>query len=232
MALRKSSHCGLVGCLCRWWHRDVGPVALSCLVLSSRVWCSSSLDVRALLVGMPSRPPSSWGVVLTQPSCYCCCCCCCCSCYCCSCCSCCCRRCFCCCCRRLGACVLKRPLTSYHPCMPPDCCRSLCVWSRLWRRYMYAGCTQIPQYIVARSKTAEEAYSDVWEVIMEMADRAASRGCSVPTEGEHKNIYIYFHVPPHRSFVIVVFPRRDRSGSAVVIAHVQYWVVVACTACC
>ncbi|CAN0004632.1 unnamed protein product [Pylaiella littoralis] len=40
----------------------------------------------------------------------------------------------------------------------------------------------VSQYIVARSKTAEEAYSDVYEVIMEMADRAASRGCSVPTE--------------------------------------------------
>ncbi|CAN0071617.1 unnamed protein product [Ectocarpus sp. 12 AP-2014] len=40
----------------------------------------------------------------------------------------------------------------------------------------------ISQYIVARSKTAEEAYSDTWEVVMEMADRAASRGCDVPTE--------------------------------------------------
>eukprot|EP00752_Nemacystus_decipiens_P001639 g1594.t1 len=40
----------------------------------------------------------------------------------------------------------------------------------------------ISQYIVTRSKTAEEAYSDVWEVVMEMADRAALRGCSVPTE--------------------------------------------------
>ncbi|CAB1116868.1 unnamed protein product [Ectocarpus sp. CCAP 1310/34] len=40
----------------------------------------------------------------------------------------------------------------------------------------------ISQYIVTRSKTAEEAYSDTWEVVMEMADRAASRGCDVPTE--------------------------------------------------
>ncbi|CBJ31484.1 expressed unknown protein [Ectocarpus siliculosus] len=40
----------------------------------------------------------------------------------------------------------------------------------------------ISQYVVARSKTAEEAYSDTWEVVMEMADRAASRGCDVPTE--------------------------------------------------
>ena len=43
---------------------------------------------------------------------------------------------------------------------------------------------QISQYIVARSETPEEAYGDAWEVIMEMADRAACRGCSVPTEGE------------------------------------------------
>ncbi|CAM9280990.1 unnamed protein product [Ectocarpus fasciculatus] len=42
--------------------------------------------------------------------------------------------------------------------------------------------SNISQFIVARSKTAEEAYSDTWEVIMEMADRAASRGCDVPTE--------------------------------------------------
>lgn len=43
---------------------------------------------------------------------------------------------------------------------------------------------QISQFIVARSKTAEEAYGDVWEVVMEMAGRAANRGCSVPTDGE------------------------------------------------
>lgn len=43
---------------------------------------------------------------------------------------------------------------------------------------------QIAQYVVARSKTAEEAYADVWEVVTEMAERAATRGCSVPTEGE------------------------------------------------
>lgn len=43
--------------------------------------------------------------------------------------------------------------------------------------------TQISQFVVARSETGEEAYFDVWEVIAEMAGRAASRGCNVPTQG-------------------------------------------------
>lgn len=66
----------------------------------------------------------------------------------------------------------------------PSSCSVFCCFAVLFHLFVLVLHAQISQYIVARSKTPEEAYSDVWEVIMEMADRAANRGCNVPTEGK------------------------------------------------
>lgn len=49
--------------------------------------------------------------------------------------------------------------------------------------FLLSSALQIAQYLVVRSRTAEEVYADVWEVVNDMADRAANHGCSIPTEG-------------------------------------------------
>ncbi|CAM9484483.1 unnamed protein product, partial [Discosporangium mesarthrocarpum] len=58
--------------------------------------------------------------------------------------------------------------------------------------------TQISQFVVARSKTAEEAYGDVWEAVTEITKKALDAGCDVATEDYSES------VTPCYSSVIVI----------------------------